>query len=704
MRYHHVPQHCEEDCGAACLATIAKHYRRTIPLSQIREVSGTGWQGTTLLGLKQGAEALGFNARSVKASPDILHHLNQLPLPAIIHWQGHHWVVLYGKRNGNYVVADPAVGVRYVAHVEIAQCWIDGVALLLEPDPIRFFQQPDDRMTGIGSFFQRAWAQRVLLMQALPINLILGLLSLTSPFLLQVLTDDVLVRGDGQLLTTVAIAVIATNLISSGLSWLQSTLIAHFAQRLELGIVLEFGRKLLRLPLTYYEGHRSGEIVSRLQDIQQVNQLVSQVIVSLPSQFFVAVVSLALMIFYSGKLTMVAMVVAIGMTLSTIIFQPTLQQKTRNLMVAEAETQGVLVETFKAALTLKTTDGATQLWEEFQNRFSRLAKLNLRTMQIGIVNGTFSGFVSGTGGIALLWVGGSLVMNPSEHLSIGQLLAFKAMNDNFLGLIATLIGFVDEFTRAKTAVQRITEVIEAKGEADIHKPAGAIASDDDIICDRLSFYYAGRLELLNEFSLKIPGGKVTTLIGASGCGKSTLAKLLAGLYQPSSGDIQIGRYHSTDISLTSLRQQVVLVPQEAQFWSRSILENFQLSTPAASFDQIVEACQIVGADRFIAQLPDKYHTVLGEFGANLSGGQRQRLAIARALINQPPVLILDESTSGLDPASEAEVMDHLLEHRQGKTTILISHRPSVIQRADWVVRLDQETLQPQDAPVKFAAA
>jgi ATP-binding cassette, subfamily C, bacterial len=704
MRYHHVPQHCEEDCGAACLATIAKHYGRTVLLSQIREISGTGQQGTTLLGLKQGSEALGFNPRSVKASPDILHDLNQLSLPAIIHWQGHHWVVLYGKRKGCYVVADPAVGVRHVAYTEMIQCWTDGVALLLEPDPIRFFQQPDDRMTGIGSFFRRAWAQRVLLMQALPINLILGLLSLTSPFLLQVLTDDVLVRGDGQLLTTVAIAVIATNLISSGLSWLQSTLIAHFAQRLELGIVLEFGRKLLRLPLTYYEGHRSGEIVSRLQDIQQINQLVSQVIVSLPSQFFVAIVSLALMIFYSGKLTMVAMVVAIVMTLSTIVFQPTLQQKTRNLMVAEAETQGVLVETFKAALTVKTTDAAVQLWEEFQSRFSRLAKLNLRTMQIGIVNGTFSGFVSGSGGIALLWIGGSLVMNPSEHLSIGQLLAFKAMNDNFLGLIATLVGFVDEFTRAKTAVQRITEVLEAKGEADQHKPIGVIAADDDISCDRLSFYYAGRLELLNDFSLKIPGGKVTALIGSSGCGKSTLAKLLAGLYHPSSGDIQIGRYHSTDISLTSLRQQVVLVPQEAQFWSRSILENFQLSAPTATFDQIVEACQIVGADRFIAQLPDKYHTVLGEFGANLSGGQRQRLAIARALINQPPVLILDESTSGLDPASEAEVMEQLLQHRQGKTTILISHRPSVIQRADWVVRLDQGNLQPQDAPVKFAAA
>ncbi|MBD2338708.1 peptidase domain-containing ABC transporter [Calothrix sp. FACHB-156] len=697
MRYKFVKQHSEEDCGAACLATIAKHYGHNFTLNHIREAVGTGQFGTTLLGLRRGAEILGFNTRPVKTSPEVLNRMHEAPLPAIIHWQGNHWVVLYGKKGKKCLIADPAVGIRYLSKKDLVEGWTDWLMLLLEPDPVRFFAQKDDNIGGFWRFFKRVWNYRAILAQALPLNLILGLLSLASPFLLQILTDDVLVRGDTSLLTTVAISVVVMNFISSSLSFVQSNLIANFAQRLQLGMVMEFGRQILRLPLTYYETRRSGEIVSRLQDIEQINQLVSQVVVGLPSKFFIAIISLGLMIFYSWKLTAVAVFISIFMTLSTIVFQPTLQQKTRELLVTEAETQGLLVETFKGALTLKTTASAPQFWDELQHRFGRLGNLTFRTMQIGIINNTFSGFISAIGAVILLWFGGNLVINPSENLSIGQLMAFNSMNGNFLGLIATVISFVEEFTRAKTATQRLTEVIDAtpENEGDGHKPLAYIANDADINCTNLSFHYAGRLDLLDNFSLTIPGGQVVALIGKSGCGKSTLAKLIAGLYQLQSGNIQIGIYNIQDLSLDCLRQQIVLVPQDAHFWNRSIVENFRLGTPHISFEQIVRACQISGADEFINKFPEKYQTILGEFGANISGGQRQRLAIARAIVTEPPVLILDESTGGLDPVSEAQVLDRLFEHRQGKTTILITHRPKVINRADWVVLLENGKLKLQ---------
>lgn len=697
MKYAHVLQHSEEDCGAACLAAIAKHYGRTFTLNRIREAVGTGQSGTTLLGLKRGAETLGFNARPVKTSPELLNKIKEAPLPAIIHWGGNHWVVLYGKKGNKCVVADPAVGVRYLSKQDLAEGCADWLMLLLEPDPVRFFAQQDEQVGGFLRFFKRVWLFRGILAQALPLNLILGLLSLASPFLLQILTDDVLVRGDTKLLTTVAIAVVVMNFISSSLSFVQSNLIAHFAQRLQLGLVLEFGRQILRLPLSYYESRRSGEIISRLRDIDQINQLVAQVIVGLPSQFFIALISFGFMVFYSWKLTVVAVVIAVVMTLSTIVFQPSLQQKTRELLVTEAETQGVLVETFKGALTIKTTTAAPQFWDELQSRFSKLANLTLRTIQISIINHTFSSFISGIGSIILLWFGGNLVINPSENLSIGQLLAFSSMNGSFLGLIGSVISFVDEFTRAKTATQRLTEVIDAtpENEGDGRKPFANIAADTDILCTNVNFHYAGRIDLLEDFSLKIPGGQVVALIGKSGCGKSTLAKLISGLYPIESGNIRIGLYNLPDLSLDCLRQQVVLVPQDAHFWSRSILENFHLGAPYVSFEQIVRACQIAEADDFISKLPDKYQTVLGEFGANLSGGQRQRLAIARAIVTDPAVLILDESTSGLDPVSEAQVLDRLFEHRRGKTTILITHRPKVINRADWIVLIEQGKLKLQ---------
>jgi len=260
--------------------------------------------------------------------------------------------------------------------------------------------------------------------------------------------------------------------------------------------------------------------------------------------------------------------------------------------------------------------------------------------------------------------------------------------------------FVDEFTRAKTATERLTEVIDATPEApdDTKKPFAKIPDTADIICTNLNFHHAGRVDLLKDFSITIPGGKVTALIGKSGCGKSTLAKLIASLYSLQSGNIRIGIYNLQDLSLECLRQQVVLVPQEPHFWSRSILENFHFSYPNATFEQIVTACQIANADEFISKLPDKYQTVLGEFGANISGGQRQRLAIARAIVTDPPILILDESTGALDPVGEAEVLDKLLFHRQNKTTIMISHRPRVIERADWIVLLENGQLKLQGTP------
>lgn len=695
MRYSLVLQHSEEDCGAACLASVAKHYGRQFTLTRTREAVGTGQLGTTLLGLRRGTEALGFHARSAVASAEFLHRFDQVPLPAIIHWRGKHWVVLYGKRGKQYVIADPAVGIRYLSEAELTEGWTDWVILLLEPDPSRFYAQADEQVGSIDELLLRLLPYRTLLLEALLCVSLIGLLSLSTPFFIQILTDDVLIQGNTQLLLGIIIAVVVMYIIRSSLSLIADHLIAHFSQRLELGLILEFGQQVLRLPLTYYETRRSGEVVSRLRDIEEINRLISQTIISLPSALLIALVSLGLMLFYSWKLTLVGLVIAAAMLFSMIVFQPTLQQKTRRAMVLETENQGVLVETFKGALTLKTTTAAPQFWDELQGRFGQLANLLFKTTQIGIFNQTFSEFVADVGSALLLGLGGLLVIN--QELSIGQLLAFTSLNRNITDLMDELVNAIDDVIRAQTATTRLQEIISATPETqnDEKKVWVTLPDNADLTCSELNFHYPGRVELLKDFSLTIPGGQIIALIGRSGCGKSTLAKVIAGLYLPQSGNIRIGAYNLQDLSLDCIRQQVVLVPQEALFWSRSILENFRMGSPHLSFEQIVESCQITGADDFISKLPEKYQTVLGEFGSNLSGGQRQRLAMARALANKPPILILDESTAGLDPVSEAELLDKLRWHRQGQTTILISHRPQVISLANWIVYLEDGQLKRQ---------
>ncbi|MDZ8263328.1 peptidase domain-containing ABC transporter [Nostoc sp. ChiQUE01b] len=698
MKYHSVLQHSQEDCGAASLATVAKHYGRTFTLNRVREAVGTGSRGTTLLGLRRGAETLGFHARQVQATPELLEKLNEVPLPAIIHWKGYHWVVLYGLKGKRCIISDPAFGIRYLTLKELMAGWGDGVMLLLMPDDSRFYEQPEDKIGGFGRFFARILPYRNLLIQAIAINFAIGLLSLASPLMMQLLTDDVLVRGDTQLLTTVAIGVIAMNLIQNAIGLVQSHLIGHFGQRLQYGLILEYGRKLLRLPLSYFEARRSGEVVSRIADVHTINNLVSQIVLGLPSQFFVALVSLGFMLFYSWQLTLASVAAFVIVTFVNLLFLPALRQKTRSLIVKGTENQGFLVETFRGVQVLKTTQATEQAWQEYQTNFGRLANLDWTTMKLELYSGTVTSILSKLTSISILWLGSSLVIN--QTLSIGQLLAYSGMSGSFLEFLESAVGLIDEFITAQIVVQRLTEVIDStpEDENDFKKPWAEIPGNAEISCSQVNFHHPGRTDLLENFSLTIPGGKVIALIGQSGCGKSSLGKLITGLYRVQSGNIRYGLYNQQDLSLECLRQQVVLVPQEPHFWSRSIVDNFHFSYPNISFEEIVKACQIAGADEFISKLPDKYQTVLGEFGANISGGQRQRLAIARAIVTDPPILILDESTGALDPVSETKVLDRLLNHRQGKTTIMISHRPQVIKRADWIVLLEDGRLKIQGTP------
>lgn len=692
MKYAIVLQHSQEDCGAACLASIAKHYGRNFSLNRAREAVGTGQLGTTLLGLRRGITAVGFHARSAVATSELVDRLQELPLPAILHWQGKHWVILYGRRRNAYVIADPAIGIRYLSEAEVMDGWTDRVILLVQPDPGRFYMQEENQQPGIGQWLLRVLPYWSILLEALACVTLIGLLSLVTPFFIQVLTDEILIQGDTQLLVGIVVAVIILYILRSGLSLVADILIANFAQRLELELVLEFGQHILQLPLTYYETRRSGEVVSRLRDIEKINRLVSQVIIRLPSSMLIAIASFGLMLVYSWKLAVVAGIGAITMMLSTIGFQPILQHKTRRAMVLETENQGILVETFKGALTLKTTAAAAQFWDELQSRFGRLAHLLFNTTKIAIYNSVFSNLVADMGSTVLLGFGGWLVIQ--QELSVGQLLAFTTLNRNITGLMDELVDLVDDWIRAQTANARLQEVVMTAPETQNqeHKPWVTLPDEVGIVCQAVHFHYPGRVEVLKDFSVEIPGGQVVALIGASGCGKSTLAKLISGLYFFQSGNIRLGNYNLQDLSLDCVRQQVVLVPQDAHFWSRSILENFRMGNPHLTFEQIVQACQLTGADDFISRLPEKYQTILGEFGATLSGGQRQRLAIARAIVNHPPLLILDESTAGLDPVGEAQLLDKLLWSRRGKTTILISHRPPVITQADWVIFLESGRL------------
>lgn len=699
--YACILQYNEEDCGAACIATISAQHGLDLSLGKVREKVGTMSTGTTLLGLKRGAEELGFMARAAKADASILEDLQDVPLPMVCHWDGNHWVVLHGRdHDQTLLIADPAVGLRSIDDKQFIHHWQNGVVLLLEPDPARFrLDEQETRQKGIWVFANFLKPFKGLLLQALMINIVIGVLALSMPILMQILTDDVLVRGDIQMLTSLSIGIMLLTTLRHGLGWVQGQMVGHFGQKLQLQMVLHYGQRLFQLPINYFESHRSGEVVSRINDIQKINELLTAVATGLPSQLCIAAISLLWMLSYSAPLTLAAVACYTVVITCNLLFLPLIQKKTNQLLVGSAENQGYLVEVCRGAQVLKTTEATPQAWQEYQRNFGRLARLSWATTQLRLRESTSTGLIGGLGSIALLWYGSSFVIN--NNLSIGQLLAFNGMGANVLAFLAGLSAISQETITAGVVLRRLSEVMERDPEEanQRDKHQAGISSQAPIHCENISWHYPGRLELLKDFNLEIPGGLTTALIGQSGCGKSSISKLIAGIIPPDHGTIHYGSFSSRDLSLECLRRQVVLVPQESQFFNRSIYENFVFSHPGIEFTQVVEACRLALADEFIRELPDGYGTILGEFGANLSGGQRQRLALARALVTDPPVLIMDESTSALDPVLEQRLMDRLMAYRKGKTTILVSHRPSVILRADWIVYIDKGQVKQQDQPM-----
>ncbi|MFZ9265174.1 MAG: peptidase domain-containing ABC transporter, partial [Vulcanococcus sp.] len=509
----------------------------------------------------------------------------------------------------------------------------------------------------------------------------------------------VLIRGDAGMLGSLSIGLILVFAFRSALNLLQGHMVGYFGQKLQLQMILHYGQRLLGLPINYFETHRSGEVVSRISDIRHLNSLLSDIVLGLPSQFCIAMVSILLMWTYNGWLTLAALGCYLVVLICNASFIPAQARLAKQLLVKGAENQGYLVELFRGISVLKCSEGTPQAWQEYQNNFGKLANASWTSLRLNLKQETVTALLGSVTTVGLLWYGSSFVI--SNQLSIGQLLAFSAMGANVFGFLAAISGISQEVLKADVVIKRMSDVLERKPEAAEHRGLHHVElkPDVEILCDQISFHHPGRRPLLNKLSLQIPGGVTTALIGESGCGKSTLSKLIAGLQNPQSGSIHYGPYSSSDLDMDCLRSQVVLVPQDSVMFNRTIFENFSFAHPGVSFEEVVRACQISLADDFIRELPEGYQTVIGEFGTNLSGGQRQRLAMARALINNPPVLILDESTSALDPVLESRVVDRLLEFRKGKTTLVISHRPSMILRADWVVVLEAGRVREQNTPL-----
>ena len=680
-----IKQHDMRDCGAACLASVAGHYGLQLPIAKIRQLCHTDKRGTNALGLIQGLEQMGFNAKGVKAS---LENLPQAPLPAIAHTifkeQFQHYVVIYKIHKGKISVMNPAYGkIETYTTEEFAKIWT-GVLILLEPN--EYFEQRNEKTSLYQRFYQLIQPHRSILLQALVGAIFYTILGLSTSIYIQKITDYVLVDGNRRLLNLLSLIMIVLLLFQIFLGVMKSVLTLQTGQKIDKYLILGYYKHLLKLPQRFFDTMRVGEIISRVNDAVKIRTFINDVSIQIVVNVFIVLFSFALMFTYYWKL---ALIVALMIPFYLGIYAITnwLNKKVeRRMMEESAELESHLVESLNAVKTIKQFGAEIYANNKTDIYFSTLLKTIYKSVLNSLFSGNASEFVSRIFTIVLLWVGAGYVID--REITPGELLSFYALIGYFTSPVSQLIGMNKSIQNALIASDRLFEIMDLEQEEVTDKIELTAEQIGNINFENVTFSYGSRREVFKDFSCVIEKGKTTAIVGESGSGKTTLATLIQNLYPVNSGKITIGDYEVQYLSHYSLRTLIGVVPQQIDLFSGNVIENIAFGEDFPDMQRVIDLTKQLGILSFIEQLPNGFQTHLGENGSQLSGGQRQRIAIARALYKNPEILILDEATSSLDTDSEQVIQATLNElKRTGKTLIVIAHRLSTIAHSDTILVL-----------------
>lgn len=682
-----IKQHDIRDCGAACLASVASQYGLSLPIAKIRQYCHTDTRGTNVLGMIQGLNAMGFNAKGVRGDVEAL---SQIPMPAIAHVvlkeQLQHYVVIYKVDKQQVTVMDPGPGkIEKYSIAEFQKIWT-GVLILLEPN--EYFEQRNEKTSIYQRFWNLLQPHRSIVVQALVGAIIYTLLGLSTSIYLEKITDYVLVDGNLRLLNLLSVAMVVILLFQLFIGAMKSVLVLQTGQRIDRYLILGYYKHLLTLPQRFFDTMKVGEIISRVNDAVKIRAFINDAAIQLVVNIFIVIFSFALMFSYYWKL---ALLVALVIPFYLLVYwiSNRLNKKVERRMMEEgAELESHLVESLNAVKTIKQFGVETFANNKTDNKFSLLLRTIYKSVMNGLFSGTSSEFLSRVFTIVLLWAGSGYVID--RIITPGELLSFYALIGYFTSPVSQLISMNKTIQNAVIASDRLFEIMDLEREEQNDKIDLVPKQIGDITFNAVSFSYGSRADVFTDFSYRFEKGKTTAIVGESGSGKSTLAALIQNLYPLKKGKIQIGEYDIQYVSHHSLRTLISVVPQQIDLFSGNVVENIALGEEFPDVQRIVDITKAIGILPFVEKLPNGFQTYLGENGALLSGGQRQRIAIARALYRQPEILILNEATSALDTDSELIIQQAFrLLKEKGKTLIVIAHRLSTIAHADKIVVLKE---------------
>jgi ATP-binding cassette, subfamily B, bacterial len=676
-----VQQTTATDCGAASLAMVLGYYGKSVGLSQVREATGVSRHGTSAFAILETARHFGLRGRGVQIAD--VHELELLDPGAILHWRFSHFLVLESTdRRGAWVV-DPASGRQHIPWSELDRSFT-GVALTLEPT--ESFEPQAGKPRGVGRYVRRVLGQSGLLTRIIVLSVLLQLLALAAPVLTGVLVDRVIPRGDTRLLLVLTVGVaglLGFRLLSS---LVRSFLLLYLRTRLDARLALEFLEHLVGLPYLFFQQRSAGDLAMRLNSNSTIRELLTSSALSTVLDGSMVSLYLLFLFFASPKMGLLAAVLGVVRVLVFLFVRMRQRDLMSRSLQVQAKSRSYEFELLAGIETVKAAGAEGQSVQHWSNLF--VAELNAsldRGRLDAMVNSLLDLLTTASPLVILLY--GSLLVIHGE-LSLGSMLALNALALGFLMPLSTLVTTASQLQIMGSYLDRINDVFDTPKEQEEDKMRPAVPLSGRIVLEEVSFRYALSVPpAVREVSLEIPPGGLVAVVGSSGSGKSTLAALLAGLYRPETGRILYDGIDLADLDLEWLRRQLGFVAQLPHLFGASIRTNIALTEPNLPLARVVDAAQLACIHDDVLAMPMRYDSFLADNGASLSGGQRQRLALARALVRRPKILILDEATSALDAVTEKAVQENLADLRS--TRVVIAHRLSTVRDADLILVMDQ---------------
>lgn len=675
------------ECGLACLAMVAGFYGFRTDIASMRRLFMVSIKGTTLGHLMQMAHALSLVTRPVKLE---LEDMAQLKQPCILHWRFNHFVVLKEVGRKGIVIHDPAAGVRRLSFAEASEAFT-GVAMELWPAaefrPVTFKQRIklNELMGRVHGLF-RSFGQIILL------ALVLEVFILVSPFYLQWVIDNVIVSADRDLLLTLALGFGLLVLLQQGINTLRAWVIMYFSTTLSVQWRGNVFSHLLRLPVQYFEKRHLGDIVSRFGSIDVIQKTLTTSFIEALLDGLMAVVTLVMMFIYSPALAWIAIIAMLLYGLGRLIWYRPLRIATEEQIIRAAKQQSHFLETVRGVKTIKLFQRQDERHASWLSLLVDQINADLRTQKMQVLYNLLNGTLFGLERIIVIWLGARLILDGD--LSVGMLMAFIAYKDQFDNRVSALINKMVELRMLRLQGERLADIVLAEPEilqaSTLGHKEQEIEASIQVV--DLRYRYADQDPwVLDGISFTIQAGESVAIVGPSGCGKSTLIAAMLGLRPPHSGDILIGGISVGQVGIDTLRSMVGSVMQDDVLFAGSVADNICFFDPHADPDWIETCARQAAIHEEIMAMPMSYNTLIGDMGTALSGGQKQRVLLARALYKRPKILFLDEATSHLDVAREAQVNQAIA--MLNITRVIIAHRPETIATADRIIPLADGRVQ-----------